>query len=119
MPALESDSFISAAPPPLVAWRGFGEPDWGGDYPRRMAEADLDAMALALQAVIEEGRRSGDLDDYYARRAGFELQSIRGQLARERRAAQGPIPAARLGAILSRLDRLSLCVGAESRPAAE
>ncbi len=115
MASVESELFISAAPTAPGAWLGFGEPDWLGDsdYPCRGAEADLDGRALALEADIEVALRGGRLDDYYVRRARFELQSIRVQIDRDRRAAfDGPLPPRRLAAILSRMDRLGLCIEA-------
>lgn len=87
---------------------GFAEPDWKGDADfDGLSEAiDLDGWLSDLADEIADGARRGWLTAYQARRAGFDLQSIRCQLRFERMKAA---PEA-LRAILSRIDRLSRCV---------
>jgi hypothetical protein len=81
----------------------FADPDWRGDQhdPLRDAAptASLVAQALRLESWIRGGACYGWLDTYQARRAAFELQSIRAQLKRLS-ADDGRC------AIQSRLDRL-------------
>lgn len=82
----------------------FAEPDWRGE------PAGPDLNLRPLTSLAEQERRLGDwirggacygwLNAYQARRAAFELQSIRAQRARD------PLGAGCRRAIQSRLDRL-------------
>ena len=110
---VQVDFCMSQAAPAAVRMLGFAEPDWQGDrdYQGLLAEAALDAMIVRIEAEISAGREGGWLDAYYARRAAFDLQSIRGQIARERRGRSGEIAEDTLRAIVSRADRLSACLG--------
>src|SRR5579872_3889295 len=58
---------------------GFAEPDWKGDADfDGLSEAiDLDGWLSDLADEIADGARRGWLTAYQARRAGFDLQSIR------------------------------------------
>lgn len=95
------------APAGLV---GFAEPDWKGDADfEGLSEAiDLDGWLADLACQIDAGARQGWLTAYQARRAGFDLQSIRCQVRFERLkpSSEG------LRAVLSRIDRLSRVVAA-------
>jgi len=94
--------FTDSAPAPQPSC-AFADPDWRGDQngPASAAVpiASLCAQAQRLEDWIRGGACYGWLDSYQARRAAFELQSIRAQL--KRAAAAGP-----RCAIQSRLDRL-------------
>ena len=82
---------------------GFADPDWrgvqgeAGDVVTPIAS--LFAQAQRIEDWIRGGACYGWLDSYQARRAGFELQSIRAQL-------KGASGGACRCAIRSRLDRL-------------
>ena len=91
-----------------VAGVGFAEPDWCGDadFGADVDPADLDRLIDDMAMQIEGGAQCGWLDAYYARRASFDLQSIRCQITHERY-RHGPVLAGEsLAAILSRIDRL-------------
>ena len=86
----------------------FADPDWRGDQD---GEGQADQAALRpLSSLADQERRLGDwirggscygwLNAYQARRAAFELNSIRAQRGRD------PLGAHRRRAIQSRLDRL-------------
>ncbi len=85
----------------------FADPDWRGEAD---ASDGPDQDLRPLLRLAEQERRLGDwirggacygwLNAYQARRAAFELQSIRAQ------GAQQPLEAGRRRAIQSRLDRL-------------
>jgi hypothetical protein len=96
---------------------GFAEPDWqgDGDFGGGQDAVDLDDQVADLAARIADGARSGWLGVYHARRAAFDLQSIRGQIARERRKRANDEVGSDLRAILSRLDRLTRLLSA-ARP---
>lgn len=90
-----------------VAGAAFADPDWRGE-PGGPGGADGDLRPLS--SLAEQELRLGDwirggscygwLNAYQARRAAFELQSIRAQRA------QGPLGVGCRRAIQSRLDRL-------------
>ncbi|MDR3508043.1 MAG: hypothetical protein P4L64_09120 [Caulobacteraceae bacterium] len=90
---------------------GFAEPDWQGDRDyapsARMTQGGLDEILQGLEDVIRSGAEAGWLDAYRTRRASFDLQSIRGQLARERGRVAGALEDKAVRAILSRADRLA------------
>jgi hypothetical protein len=91
----------------------FAEPDWKGDadFDGLSGVIDLDSWLRELAQDIDDGARSGWLNAYQVRRATFDLQSIRCQLDFERQ-AQGPeTSTAAFSAVLSRMDRLSRCLG--------
>jgi hypothetical protein len=85
----------------------FAEPDWRGE-PAGPDGPDLDLRPMA--SLADQERRLGDwirggacygwLNIYQARRAAFELQSIRAHHARD------PLDAGCRRAVQSRLDRL-------------
>jgi hypothetical protein len=89
------------------AGAAFAEPDWRGDQD---AESGRDQNLRPLASLAEHERRLGDwirggacygwLNAYQARRAAFELQSIRAQRSQDPRGANCR------RAIQSRLDRL-------------
>jgi hypothetical protein len=80
-------------------WRG--EPDGEGGADRNLRPlSSLAEQELRLGDWIRGGSSYGWLNAYQARRAAFELQSIRAQRA------QAPHAAACRRAIQSRLDRL-------------
>ena len=97
-----------------VAAIGFAEPDWKGDadFIGLSDAIDIDGLLSGLAAEIEDGARRGWLSGYQARRAGFDLQSIRCQAKGERLMADGESARATLRAILSRADRLGRCLRA-------
>jgi hypothetical protein len=88
---------------------GFAEPDWqgDGDFTGAVEPIDLDSLLASLADQIDVGVREHWLDAYYARRASFDLQSIRCQIDRDRRRQGGAILDEDLRAILSRADRLN------------
>jgi hypothetical protein len=100
------------------AGAAFADPDWRGE-PAEQGSADrnlrpLSSLAeqeLRLSDWIRGGSCYGWLNAYQARRAAFELQSIRAQRA------QAPHAAACRRAVQSRLDRLD-AVLAQARVAA-
>lgn len=85
----------------------FADPDWRGDQD---GEGGLDQALRPLSSLADQERRLGDwirggscygwLNAYQARRAAFELNSIRAERGRD------PLGAHRRRAIQSRLDRL-------------
>jgi hypothetical protein len=109
-----SDGFIGAVSISAPAAAGFAEPEWRGDrdYVRDATPRELDHLIGALDATIAAATRSGELDLYHARRAAFDLQSIRSQVAQARDQASGAIAQDLRRAILSRTDRLRTCLGA-------
>jgi hypothetical protein len=92
---------------PTEAGPSFADPDWRGEPEARSGE---DRTLRPLASLAEQETRLGDwirggscygwLNAYEARRAAFELQSIRAQRARATLGAGGRC------AIQSRLDRL-------------
>ncbi len=93
---------------------GFAEPDWRGDadFDGRLDPVDLDSVIAGLAAQIEDGARRGWLDAYYARRAAFDLQSIRGQISQVRGGREDDSSDADFRAVLSRVDRLARLLSA-------
>jgi hypothetical protein len=99
----------------------FADPDWRGDFEldgpegRLRPLSDIRGQIAKLSAWIAAGEAYGWLGDYQARRARFELQSIRAAFARETaRTAERIGDRERLG-VQSRLDRLQACLDA-ARP---
>jgi hypothetical protein len=95
--------FSDASPPRPACKPGFADPEWRGDPEDSEHAAATPVMSLCAQAQrledwIRGGACYGWLDCYQARRAAFELQSIRAQLGRA--------AADERAAIQSRLDRL-------------
>lgn len=85
----------------------FAEPEWRGDidFASALSLDDLEAALSEIGDQIEAGVAAGWLGAYTARRARFDLESIRFQW---RHAQSGGPPAdATLRAILSRADRLA------------
>lgn len=90
-----------------MAGAAFADPDWRG---QQDGEGEPDQALRPLTSLADQERRLGDwirggacygwLNAYQARRAAFELQSIRAQRQ------QAPLRAARRCAVQSRLDRL-------------
>jgi hypothetical protein len=90
-----------------AAGAAFADPDWRGDQDGR---GQPDRPLRPLASLADQERRLGDwirggtcygwLNAYQARRAAFELQSIRAQRG------PGPLGAGRRRAVQSRLDRL-------------
>jgi hypothetical protein len=91
-------------------WRGGGDDGW--DTGTLRPTALISAQMQRLASWIARGSDYGWLGAYQARRAAFELQSIRAQM--EHAAAQnfGDLPDNDRWAVQSRLDRLELCLEA-------
>lgn len=102
----------------------FAEPEWRGLIDERAEEARLrplpqiEAQIDRLAAWITAGAGYGWLGPYAARRAGFDLQSIRAHLAYETAASAGRLGDQERRAVQSRLDRLQLCLEASRGAAA-
>ena len=104
----------------VVMAAAFADPEWRGDrslhdrlgHGRRRRICARYSRILEQQrrimALIRAGEARGVLDAYQARRAGFDLQSIRVQAQRELARGHGDADARR--AIQSRLDRLEACL---------
>jgi hypothetical protein len=95
----------------------FAEPDWrGGDCVdersrlRPMSEIAMQVGQLA--SWISAGEDYGWLGLYQARRAAFELQSIRLQIAEGRTNHDGSLADRDRLAVQARLDRLGACLDA-------
>lgn len=96
----------------------FADPEWRGDdgddgqEQRLRPLIDIDVQIRRLDAWIMAGGDYGWLGAYQARRAGFELRSVRAQIEHET-ADNGGVLAdyARL-TVQSRLDRLERCLQA-------
>jgi hypothetical protein len=109
---------FSLAPPRKTKLAAFAEPDWrGGDFgdadDRRMRPlSDILAQVTRLSSWIGAGEDYGWLGAYQARRAAFELQAVRAQIADEiGRNIDGLSDESRL-AVQARLDRLQACLEA-------
>ncbi len=113
--SLSSVASYAVASPDL----SFAEPDWKGDddFGDLSAAIDLDGWLSDLEAAIGQGARLGWLTSYQARRASFDLQSIRCQIKFHRDRLNAEAPDAVLRAVLSRADRLRRFLTAARTPA--
>ena len=120
MAALGSIQTFDGAQAPAAC---FADPDWRGD--RRLYDGVHEGCGLRpYSSILEQQRRvgvlirtgavGGGLDAYQARRASFDLESIRVQFAREREHPSEDDEARR--AAQSRLDRLEACLRAALTP---
>ena len=96
----------------------FAEPEWRGEPDKRETDrtlrplASLEAQEGRLEDWIRGGAAYGWLNAYEAKRAAFELQSIRTQRRRD------PFTAASRRAVQSRLDRLDAVLAGARRAGA-
>jgi hypothetical protein len=104
-------SLAPAAPAHLAT---FADPEWrgatgdGDDRLRPLIHIDL--QVARLSAWIAAGGDYGWLGEYQARRAAFELQSIRAQISHETARHGGRLADSDRLAVQSRLDRLQTCL---------
>jgi hypothetical protein len=119
MAALASIQDADSAGTPVAS---FADPDWRGD--RSLYDGVHEGCGLRpYSSILEQQRRvgvlirtgalGGRLDAYQARRASFDLESIRVQAGRERD-RRGDDEDRR--AVQSRLDRLEACLRAAFTP---
>lgn len=102
---------------------GFADPDWRGNRSlydgfdegcRLRSYRSIMDQQRCVAALIRAGESGGRLDAYQARRASFDLESIRAQVARE--FGRSHVDDEDRRAIQSRLDRLEACVCAALAP---
>jgi hypothetical protein len=116
---------ISASPSRVAAI--FADPDWRGDDGRDGGEAEavlrpyasILAQEQRLAGWIRGGADYGWLNAYQARRAAFDLESIRAQAARELRGCVAGLADEARRAVQSRLDRLEVFLNAARLASAE
>jgi hypothetical protein len=93
----------------------FADPEWRGGGDEWTAEcrlrplSEIGGQLARLGAWIAAGGDYGWLGAYQARRAAFELQSIRAQIEHGRMVS-GALPDTDRRAVQSRLDRLEACL---------
>lgn len=92
-------------------WRGEAAAGEGGEAKLRPL-IDIDVQLRRLDAWILAGGDYGWLGAYQARRAGFELRSIRAQIEHETAGGDGLLADRARLAIQARLDRLERCLQA-------
>lgn len=108
-------SLVPPQPAPPVA---FADPEWRGILDERADEgrlrplSDIQLQISRLSAWITAGGDYGWLGAYQARRAAFELQSVRAQISHETARNGGGLADGDRRAIQSRLDRLEACLEA-------
>lgn len=96
----------------------FADPEWRGvldeaaDQHRLRPLSDIQLQIARLAAWIAAGGDYGWLGAYQARRAAFELQSVRAQISHEMARNGGGLTGNDRRAIQSRLDRLEACLEA-------
>ena len=93
----------------------FSDPEWrgeGDEGTRLRPLIDIEVQIRRLEAWITAGNDYGWLGSYQTRRAAFELQSIRAQIAHETASNNGQLEDDHRRAIQSRLDRLQGCLEA-------
>jgi hypothetical protein len=97
---------------------GFADPDWRGMEDGADSESQLrplseiHAQMSRLAGWIAAGGDYGWLGDYQARRAAFELQSVRAQIEQERAGDHDGLPDDDRRAVQARLNRLQACLEA-------
>lgn len=98
------------------ACAGFADPDWRGERDdedaRLRPTSELMMWATQLEAWIRAGDDYGWLGSYQARRAAFELQSIRAQISEARTSNGGSLGDRDRRAIQARMNRLAACLEA-------
>ncbi len=100
----------------------FADPEWRGDDERTVERrlrplSEIGAQVARLGAWIAAGGDYGWLGAYQARRAAFELQSIRAQIDHGT-SVSGELRDPDRRAVQSRLDRLEACLNlARAKPA--
>jgi hypothetical protein len=96
----------------------FADPEWrgaqddAGDERRLRPLADIRLQIARLAAWIAAGGAYGWLGAYQARRAAFELQSVRAQIIHESGGDDTRFADRDRRAVQSRLDRLQACLEA-------
>jgi len=96
----------------------FADPEWRGDdggagsEPKLRPLMDIDVQIRRLDAWIMAGDDYGWLGAYQARRAGFELRSVRAQIEHEMADNAGLLADYARLTVQSRLDRLERCLQA-------
>jgi len=109
---------FSLAPVDATPAVGFADPEWRGildepaDQRRLRPLSDIQLQIARLAAWIAAGGDYGWLGAYQARRAAFELQSIRAQISHEAARNGGGLADQDRRAIQSRIDRLEACLEA-------
>lgn len=109
---------FSLAPVGAAPAVAFADPEWRGvldeaaDQRRLRPLSDIQLQVARLAAWIAAGGDYGWLGAYQARRAAFELQSIRAQISHETVRNGGGLADGDRRAIQSRLDRLEACLEA-------
>ena len=113
--AMQDLPLFSFARPPTGAAIPFADPEWRGGGDERAAEprlrplSEIGAQVARLGAWIAAGGDYGWLGAYQARRAAFELQSIRAQIEHGTMVS-GELPDPDRRAVQSRLIRLETCL---------
>ena len=109
---------FSLAPVEAAPAVAFADPEWRGvldepaDQRRLRPLSDIQLQIARMAAWIAAGGDYGWLGAYQARRAAFELQSIRAQISHETARNGGGLADQDRRAIQSRLDRLEACLEA-------
>lgn len=102
----------------VPAQPGFADPDWrggaeeGADEVRLRPLSEIQMQIERLSTWIGAGGDYGWLGAYQARRATYELQSIRAQIAQESAGNGGALADKDRRAVQARLDRLAACLEA-------
>jgi hypothetical protein len=103
---------------PAVGQGRFADPEWRGGGEETFLERRLRPLSEILAQIsrlagwISAGDDYGWLGAYQARRAAFELQSVRVQIAEESGRIGGVLSDEDRWAVQARLDRLEACIEA-------
>lgn len=107
---------FALAPAPSADSTMFADPEWRGVMAESAGEQRLRPLSeirfqiARLAGWVAAGQDYGWLGAYQARRAAFELQSVRAQIAHEAAANDGHLIDDDRRAVQSRLDRLEACL---------
>jgi hypothetical protein len=119
MPVQDLRLFSLAPAPASASSTVFADPEWrgalgdGADERRLRPLCEIRAQIARLAGWIAAGGDYGWLGAYQSRRAAFELQSVRAQIAHEKSGlSEEPLERFERQAIQSRLDRLEACLEA-------
>jgi hypothetical protein len=114
----EEIRLFSLAPVQPIGQAPFADPEWRGVLADDASErrlrplCEIHLQISRLASWIAAGADYGWLGAYQARRAGFELQSVRAQISHEADRKDGTLADADRRAVQARLDRLEDCLEA-------